>query len=75
MSILVVHYVIKIYCDCNCKQHLANNFKTEPERTRREELGNKIGLGNPGLHIIILRDEMFSLQLDKLFLSYGLEFG
>lgn len=75
MSTLVVLYAIEIYCDCNCKLNLANNFKTEPERTRREELGNKIKLGSPGLHINIHRDEMFSLQLEKLFLSYGPEFG
>lgn len=59
MSTLVVLYVIKIYCDCNCKLNLANNFKTEPERTRREELGNKITLGNPMLHINIQRWNVF----------------
>lgn len=50
MSILFLHYVIKIYSDCNCKQQLVNNFKTAPEGTKREELRNKTKLGSPGLH-------------------------
>lgn len=56
MSILFLHYVIKKYSDYNCKQQLVNNFKTEPEGTKREELRNKIKLGSPGLHINFHRD-------------------
>ena len=56
MSILLLHYVIKIYSGCNCKQQLVNNFKTEPEGSKREELTNKIKLGSPGLHINFHRD-------------------
>lgn len=75
MSILFLHYVIKIYSDRNCKQQLVNNFKTAPEGTKREELGNKIKLGSPGLHSNIHIDEMFSLQLEDLFSSHCPEFG
>lgn len=65
MLFLFPHYVIRIYSDCNCKQWLVNNFKTEPEGTKREELRNKIKLERAELHINIHRDEMFSFQLEK----------
>ena len=56
MSILFLHYISKIYSGFNCKQQLVNNFKTEPEGSKREELRNKIKLGSPGLHINFHRD-------------------
>ena len=58
MSILFLH-VIKIYSDCNCKQQLVNNFKTEPEGSKREALRNKIKLGSPGRHINFQRLNVF----------------
>lgn len=56
LSIQFPHYVIRIYSNCDCKQQLVNNFKTEPEGTKREEQRNKIKLESPELHINIQRD-------------------
>lgn len=59
MSILFLHYVIKIYSDRNCKQQLVNNFKTAPEGTKREELGNKTKLEVQGCTVTFTEMKCF----------------